>query len=147
MRLFLELRKATAFWLSLLASLASLASALAVLTTLAAPTATAAEASERIGDFSLLDAEGYFHQISWYDDHKAVVLLNYADDDKGLSSLLDAYAELRDSAGESFAFFLIDSQAKHNREDIAEAMRAKGFRHSCFDGRHSTRWRGVDAHR
>ena len=130
MRLFLELRKATAFWLSLLASLASsasLASALAVLTTLAAPTATAAEASERIGDFSLLDAEGYFHQISWYDDHKAVVLLSYADDDKGLSSLLDAYAELRDSAGESFAFFLIDSQAKHNREDIAEAMRVKGL--------------------
>ena len=83
MRLFLELRKATAFWLSSLASLASLASALAVLTTLAAPTATAAEASERIGDFSLLDAEGYFHQISWYDDHKAVVLLSYADDDKG----------------------------------------------------------------
>ena len=80
MRLFLELRKATAL-------LASLASALAVLTTLAAPTATAAEASERIGDFSLLDAEGYFHQISWYDDHKAVVLLSYADDDKGLSSL------------------------------------------------------------
>ena len=101
MRLFLELRKATAFWLSSLASLASVAlvasvTALAVLTTLAAPTATAAEASERIGDFSLLDAEGYFHQISWYDDHKAVVLLSYADDDKGLSSLIDAYAELRD---------------------------------------------------
>jgi len=123
MRLFLELKKAAAFWFSSSPSV----TALTVLAILGAPAATAAEASERIGDFSLLDAEGYFHQMSWYDDHKAVVLLSYAEDDKSLSSLLDAYAQLRDSAGESFAFFLIDSQAKHNRDDIADGMREKDF--------------------
>jgi len=123
MRLFLELKKAKTFWFPSLPSV----TALTVLAILWAPVATAAEASERIGDFSLLDAEGYFHQMSWYDDHKAVVLLSYADEDKSLSSLLDAYAQLRDSVGESFAFFLIDSQAKHNRDDIADGMREKDF--------------------
>ena len=123
MRLFLELKKAKTFWFPSLPSV----TALTVLAILWAPVATAAEASERIGDFSLLDAEGYFHQMSWYDDHKAVVLLSYADEDKSLSSLLDAYAQLRDSFGESFAFFLIDSQAKHNRDDIADGMREKDF--------------------
>ena len=32
-------------------------------------------ASGRVGDFALLDQQGYFHQISYYDDHKAVALL------------------------------------------------------------------------
>ena len=126
MRLFLELTKAAAFSISSLSSVPSV-TALVVLAILGAPATTAAEASDRIGDFSLLDAECYFHQVSWYDNHKAVVLLSYADDDKSLSSLLDAYTQLRDSAGESFAFFLIDSQARHNRDDIAKGMRARNF--------------------
>ena len=32
-------------------------------------------ASGRVGDFALLDQQGYFHQMSYYDDHKAVALL------------------------------------------------------------------------
>ena len=52
--------KAAAFALLLLGSTATMA----------------AETAPRIGDFSLLDAEGYFHQMSWYDDHKALVLLS-----------------------------------------------------------------------
>ena len=34
----------------------------------------ASETLPRIGDFSLLDHQGMFHQLSWYDDHKAVVI-------------------------------------------------------------------------
>jgi hypothetical protein len=29
----------------------------------------------RVGDFSLLDQKGYFHQMSYYNDHKAIALL------------------------------------------------------------------------
>lgn len=87
----------------------------------------AAETAPRIGDFSLLDAEGYFHQMSWYDDHKALVLLSYANDDKQLSTMLGAFSELRDNAGGSFEFFLIDSQGKRNRSDIAAAMAQAGI--------------------
>ena len=32
----------------------------------------------RVGDFSLLDAHGYFHSMSWYDDHRALVLLSHS---------------------------------------------------------------------
>ena len=103
--------KATAFALLLLTSTASMA----------------AETAQRIGDFSLLDAEGYFHQMSWYDDHKALVLLSYANDDKQLSTMLGAFSELRDNAGDSFEFFLIDSQGKRNRSDIAAAMAQAGI--------------------
>ena len=31
-----------------------------------------AMAAERVGDFALLDQEGYFHHMAWYDDHKAI---------------------------------------------------------------------------
>ena len=103
--------KATAFALLLLTSTASMA----------------AETAQRIGDFSLLDAEGYFHQMSWYDDHKALVLLSYANDNKQLSTMLGAFSELRDNAGDSFEFFLIDSQGKRNRSDIAAAMAQAGI--------------------
>ena len=30
---------------------------------------------DRIGDFSLLDQLGYFHQMSWYDDNSAIAFL------------------------------------------------------------------------
>ena len=102
------------------------AAALALL--LLGSTATiAAETAPRIGDFSLLDAEGYFHQMSWYDDHKALVLLSYSNDDNQLSTMLGAFSELRDNAGDSFEFFLIDSQGKRNRSDIAAAMAHAGI--------------------
>jgi len=32
-------------------------------------------AAERVGDFSLLDQNGKFHHIAWYDDHKAIAFL------------------------------------------------------------------------
>ena len=103
--------KAAAFALLLLGSTATIA----------------AETAPRIGDFSLLDAEGYFHQMSWYDDHKALVLLSYSNDDNQLSTMLGAFSELRDNAGDSFEFFLIDSQGKRNRSDIAAAMAHAGI--------------------
>lgn len=32
-------------------------------------------AAERVGDFSLLDQNGDFHHMAWYDDHKAIAFL------------------------------------------------------------------------
>ncbi len=36
---------------------------------------TAAVAADRVGDFSLLDQNGDFHHMAWYDDHKAIAFL------------------------------------------------------------------------
>ena len=37
-------------------------------------------AADRVGDFSLLDQDGYHHSMSWYDDHKMIALLVQAND-------------------------------------------------------------------
>ncbi|MEC7459695.1 MAG: hypothetical protein VX751_02175, partial [Pseudomonadota bacterium] len=39
---------------------------------------------ERVGDFSLLDQSGYFHQMSWYDDKKAIAFLAQANRDESV---------------------------------------------------------------
>ena len=47
-------------------------------------------AGERVGDFSLIDHEGAFHHMAWYDDREAIVLLpqaNGATDSEALGAL------------------------------------------------------------
>lgn len=83
-------------------------------------------APTRVGDFSLLDAHGYFHSMSWYDDHRALVLLSHSSTDASMSRAIARLESLADSAGDEFEFFLIDSEGKHNREAIAVAMAERG---------------------
>ena len=61
-----------------------------------------ASANERTGDFSLLDQNGAFHQLGWYDDMKAVAVLTQAngcaavrDAAPGFAALGDDYADRR----------------------------------------------------
>jgi hypothetical protein len=112
----------------LLTQYLSLASTVLVLFALAtASLSVRAAESPRVGDFALLDAEGYFHHMSWYDDHRALVFLTYAEDDKGLSDSLDAFLALQQSAGDQFQFFFLDSQGKANREAVSATMAARGI--------------------
>jgi len=46
--------------------------------TLIAVITIAANAGERVGDFALIDHLGVFHQMSWYDDNNAVVIISHA---------------------------------------------------------------------
>ena len=34
-----------------------------------------AGAQDRVGNFALIDQEGYSHLMSWYDDHAAIAFL------------------------------------------------------------------------
>ena len=45
-------------------------------------------AVDRIGDFSLLDQNGHFHNMSWYDDHVAIALLVHAVDSEATAAAL-----------------------------------------------------------
>jgi len=47
-------------------------------TVLMASVAMVAHAGERVGDFALIDNHGAFHQMSWYDDQNAVVILTHS---------------------------------------------------------------------
>ncbi len=76
-------------------------------------------AADRVGDFSLLDQDGYFHNMSWYDDHAAIALLVQANDSQATTSALAAYAALKgkyDSQG--IEFMMINPMGRLNREAV-----------------------------
>lgn len=76
-------------------------------------------AAERVGDFSLLDHEGYHHGMSWYDDHAAIALLVQANGSAATAAALPAYDALKskfDSRG--IEFFMINPTGERDREAV-----------------------------
>jgi len=77
------------------------------------------------GDFALLDAQGKFHQLSWYGDHKALVIVGHGNGDAALKAATPALATLQtkyksDNAAESVAFFMLNARLADNRLSIAQ---------------------------
>ena len=69
----------------------------------------AAMSADRVGDFSLLDQNGYFHQMSWYDDHSAIALFVQANDSDAVSSVIADYVALEAKYEEQgIEFFMIN---------------------------------------
>jgi hypothetical protein len=84
-------------------------------------------ASERAGDFALLDQHGYFHKMSWYDNNRAIVLLVQGNQSsaterelQGLRTLQQLYAD----AG--VVFFMINPNGE-SRTDVQAQLRAWGI--------------------
>jgi len=76
-------------------------------------------AADRVGDFSLLDQDGYYHSMSWYDDHAAVALLVQANDSQATNAAVAAFDALKakyDSQG--IEFMMINPLGKMNREAV-----------------------------
>jgi len=65
-------------------------------------------ATERVGDFALLDAEGRFHQLSRYQHRDAVVLLAYDSACSAASAGAAELARLRDEYSETIEFLALD---------------------------------------
>ena len=82
-------------------------------------------AADRVGDFSLLDQNGYFHQMSWYDDNKAIVLLVQATGDTAVQNVLtdfDALNSKFDTQG--IEFFMINPLGLKDRDAVKAQMAA-----------------------
>ena len=82
-------------------------------------------AADRVGDFSLLDQNGYFHQMSWYDDNKAIVLLVQATGDTAVQNVLtdfDALNSRFDTQG--IEFFMINPLGLKDRDAVKAQMAA-----------------------
>lgn len=89
-----------------------------LLALLAAPAITTA--ADRVGDFSLLDQDGYFHQMSWYDDHAAIAILVQATGSDSSLSVMDDFAALRDSFdGQGIEFFMLNPMTDADRQAVA----------------------------
>ncbi len=90
--------------------------------------AAGVSAQERVGDFALLDEQGYFHHMSWYDNHDAIVFLVHASGDAVVEAALPQFAELAERhAEQNLQFFLLNPMARYNRDVVAAEMQAQGI--------------------
>jgi len=88
---------------------------------------TFAALAEPVGDFSLLDHEGYFHQMSWYDDHAGIALLVQANDSSEVAAAIDDFIGLKERFDDQgIEFFLINPMGRHNRDDVAVQVEQLG---------------------
>lgn len=66
-------------------------------------------AGERVGDFALLDHEGYFHHMSWYDNNRAVIFLTQINGAAETGQAVEGFAALESQfADRGFQFFMIN---------------------------------------
>lgn len=82
------------------------------------------EPGKRVGDFALLDHQGYFHQASYYNDHQAIALLVQANGSKATETALPGFQALAAAQGEKIKFFMINPMGNQSRESVnAEAKK------------------------
>ena len=74
-----------------------------------------------IGDFSLLDHKGKFHQLSWYGDQKAIVIFIQGNGCPIVRNGAPALKAIRDEfAGQGVTFFMLNPQIQDTRQSIAK---------------------------
>ena len=87
---------------------------------------TLALGAERVGDFSLLDQDGYFHQMSWYDDNQAIVLLVQAAGDAAAQDVLADFDSLKSSfEAQDIEFFMINPLGLKDRDAVKAELTAR----------------------
>ena len=86
-----------------------------------------ASATERVGDFSLLDQHGAFHQLSWYDDMKAVALLAQANGCAAVRDAAPGFAALGERfSGQDIPFLMLNAEGV-DRELVKAEMAELGI--------------------
>ena len=78
-----------------------------------------ATAVDRVGDFSLLDQDGYFHHMSWYDDHQTIALLVQANDSEATTAAMPAFQALKEQyENQGVEFFMINPMGEMDRAAV-----------------------------
>jgi peroxiredoxin len=76
-------------------------------------------AADRVGDFSLLDQDGYHHSMSWYDDHSAIAFLVQANDSAATEAALPAFNALKAKyENNGVEFMMINPMGRSNRAAV-----------------------------
>jgi len=76
-------------------------------------------AADRVGDFSLLDQDGYHHSMSWYDDHQAIALLVQANGSDATAAALPPFDALKSRYdSRDIEFLMINPMGKNNRAEV-----------------------------
>lgn len=80
-------------------------------------------AADRVGDFSLLDQDGYYHSMSWYDDHKAIAFLVQANGSQATAAAVSDFDALKakyDSQG--IEFMMINPMGETDRAAVKASV-------------------------
>ncbi|HAJ77352.1 MAG TPA: hypothetical protein DCM64_12985 [Gammaproteobacteria bacterium] len=84
-------------------------------------------AADRVGDFTLLDQQGYSHTMSWYDDHAAIAFLIQANGTVVPTSTRREFAALQtrfDDQG--IEFFMLNPTGTQDRASVIADMGRHG---------------------
>ncbi len=82
----------------------------------------------RVDDFQLTDHTGFAHQLYYYDDAPAIVLMTQGNGCPIVRNAMPALRELRDSYAEKgVVFFLLNSNLQDNQQSIAAEVEEFGF--------------------
>ncbi len=84
--------------------------------------AGAAQAAERVGDFALLDQDGNFHHMSWYDDHKAIAFLVQVNGSAQTAEAAADYARLQSRFDAEGVEFMLINPLGETRADVQQAL-------------------------
>lgn len=88
--------------------------------------AAAVSAGERVGDFALIDHEGAFHHMAWYDDQKAIVLMPQAVGATDAASLESLQALRSKYEEQGVVFFLINPGLQTDRVAVGQDLNSLG---------------------
>ncbi|MBC52439.1 MAG: hypothetical protein CMQ34_01235 [Gammaproteobacteria bacterium] len=83
-----------------------------------------AMAQDRVGDFALLDQDGRFHHMAWYDNNKAVAFLVQANGDAATRESLASFNALKEQyASQNIVFMMINPLGEPRATVKADAER------------------------
>ena len=79
-------------------------------------------APTRVGDFALLDQKGYFHQMSYYDDRKAVALLVQANGSKATVKAIEDFKAAQSRHQDKVKFFMLNPLGSESRASVQKQV-------------------------
>ncbi len=90
-----------------------------VLMAVTASNTWAQETAIKVGDFALIDNRGDFHQMNWYQDHNAVVMLSSSARCDTDAAAIENYRKLQAAfAEEGVAFMLLNADGSTDRDQV-----------------------------
>ncbi|MDP2140322.1 MAG: redoxin domain-containing protein [Gammaproteobacteria bacterium] len=79
------------------------------------------QAAERVGDFALLDQDGFFHHMGWYDDHKAIAFLVQVNGSPQTAEAVASYAALQSRFDAQGIEFMMINPLGQSRASVKQA--------------------------
>jgi hypothetical protein len=93
---------------------------------LAVAASTSHAADERVGDFALLDQEGYFHHMAWYDNNKAVAFLVQGNGAEETREALANFERMKARYESQGIVFMMINPLGQDRAEVAADVAAMG---------------------